>query len=373
MMNTKFNPNDLQIKTWSIQRTLDPLVAEVTSLVSEQPSNMKKGQSKRAHLLVSNVIQAIENFINKAEEIVHENPDMRNELLECMEEVKRTGDEMADLSKEFADDPCSKSKREQMILAARALLSAVTRLLMLADYVDVQLILKSIRLVENDLQHIRDASNQEELIQFYKQYGKNMTNLTNHTQRRQQDLVDRNEQEQLAAARATIKRSSMMLLTSAKTYLRHPEIPSSRENRDFVYNQLRDAVHTISSITQGQAGALEIDPSLNTVGDLTRALNEFDRLVMIKPQKFNEQIIRPQLEEHLEGIISGAALLADSLSTREDRRDRIVQECNAVRQALQELLDEYIRYGKKKSSDEIINGKIQLMQTKTRDLRKQVK
>jgi hypothetical protein len=57
------------------------------------------------------------------------------------------GDEMAALSKEFADDPCSKIKRQQMIVAARALLTAVTHLLILADLVDVQLILKSIRLV----------------------------------------------------------------------------------------------------------------------------------------------------------------------------------------------------------------------------------
>ena len=54
---------------------------------------------------------------------------------------------MAVLSKEFADDPCSKSKRQQMIVAARALLTSVTHLLILADLVDVQLILKSIRLV----------------------------------------------------------------------------------------------------------------------------------------------------------------------------------------------------------------------------------
>lgn len=64
----------------------------------------------------------------------------------------------------------------------------------------------------------------------------------------------------------------------------------------------------------------------------------------MKPREFNEPVIRPQLEGRLEDIISGAALLADSLSTREDRRERIVQECNSVRQALQELLDEYIRY-----------------------------
>ncbi|CAF0943276.1 unnamed protein product [Rotaria sordida] len=370
---TKFNPTDVQIKTWSVQRALDPLVVEVTSLISEQPSNIKKGRSKQAHQLVENVIQATENFINKAGEIAHENPHMRNDLLQSMKEVKRAGDEMVVLSREFADDSCSKIKREKMINAARALLTSVTHLLILADLVDVQTILKSIRLVEDDLQHIYNASNQEELIHYYKQYGKDINDLNHHTQRRQQDLVDRTEQENLATARATLKRSSMMLFTSSKTYLRHPEIPSARENRDFIHNQLRHTVKMISSITQGQFETSTYNSSLNTIGDLTRALNEFDNIIMMKPQKFNEQIIRPQLEGRLEDIISGAALLADSLSTREDRRDKIVQECNSVRQALQELLDEYIKYSKKKSSDENVNEKIQLMQTKTRDLRKQKK
>jgi catenin alpha len=64
---------------------------QVTSLISEEPSNTKKGRSKRAHLLVTNVIQATENFINKAGEIANENPDIRNDLLQSMKEVKRTG------------------------------------------------------------------------------------------------------------------------------------------------------------------------------------------------------------------------------------------------------------------------------------------
>ncbi|CAF1435634.1 unnamed protein product, partial [Adineta ricciae] len=349
----------------------------VTSLISDQPSNTKKGRSKQAHLLVRNVIQATENFIKKSNEIAHENPEMRNDLLQSMEEVKQSGDEMAVLSKEFADDPCSKPKRQQMIVAARALLTSVTRLLILADLVDVQMILRSIRLVEDDLQHIHDASNQDELVHYYKQYGKDIVDLSQHAQRRQQDLVDRVEQESLAAARGTIKRTSIMLLTASKTYLRHPEIPYARENRDFVYNQVRDAVGVISSVIQGRpvppTQTLKLDSSLNAVGDLTRALNEFDRLIMIKPQKFNEQVIRPQLEERLESIISGAALLADSLSTREDRRDRIVHECNAVRQALQDLLDEYIQFSRKKSSEDHVNAKIQAMQIKTRDLRKQLR
>jgi len=52
-------------------------------------------------------------------------------------------------SSEFADDPISSMKRSAMVRAARALLSAVTRLLILADMVDVYLLLKSLRAVSH--------------------------------------------------------------------------------------------------------------------------------------------------------------------------------------------------------------------------------
>lgn len=51
--------------------------------------------------------------------------------------------------------------------------------------------------------------------------------------------------------------------------------------------------------------------------------------------------MRPSLEEQLERIISGVAYIADKPNTREDRKNRIVLECNNVRQALQDLLSEY--------------------------------
>ena len=62
----------------------------------------------------------------------------------------------------------------------------------------------------------------------------------------------------------------------------------------------------------------------------------------MNPLEYNEVRTRPSLEERLESIISGAALMADSSCTRDDRRERIVAECNSVRQALQDLLTEYM-------------------------------
>jgi len=54
---------------------------------------------------------------------------------------------MYSTAREFTDDPCSAMKRGAMVRAARALLSAVTRLLILADMVDVYLLLNSLQLV----------------------------------------------------------------------------------------------------------------------------------------------------------------------------------------------------------------------------------
>lgn len=50
--------------------------------------------------------------------------------------------------RKFSEDPCSSVKRGAMVQAARNLLSAVTRLLYLANMVDVHLLLKSLHVVE---------------------------------------------------------------------------------------------------------------------------------------------------------------------------------------------------------------------------------
>lgn len=55
------------------------------------PSKKKKGRSKRAHVLVAAVEKATENFIQKGEQIAYENPDIKREMLDAVEEVRKTG------------------------------------------------------------------------------------------------------------------------------------------------------------------------------------------------------------------------------------------------------------------------------------------
>ncbi|XP_044763130.1 catenin alpha [Coccinella septempunctata] len=372
-LGLKWDPKNLEIRTMSVEKTLEPLVLQVTTLVNTKgPSKKKKGKSKRANALVSTVEKATENFIEKGEQIAYENPDITHEMLAAVEEVRKTGSTMSIAAREFSEDPCSSLKRGNMVRAARNLLSAVTRLLILADMVDVHLLLKSLQVVENDLENLKNSSNQDELIDNINALRRNANELLNQSAKRQQELKDPQLRDDLAAARAVLKKHSTMLLTASKVYVRHPELAAAKANRDYVLKQVCEAVNTINDVAQGRP-TMSTSCPYDGPGELAAALDEFDDHMAMEPLAYNEIHTRPSLEERLESIISGAALMADSSCTRDERRERIVAECNAVRQALQDLLSEYMsNMGNKDKSDKL-SGAIENMGKKTRDLRRQLR
>ena len=60
--------------------------------------------------------------------------------------------------------------------------------------------------------------------------------------------------DDLAAARAVLKKHSMMLLTASKAYVRHPELSAAKANRDYVLRQ-------VGPNNQSEAGTESRDPS----------------------------------------------------------------------------------------------------------------
>ena len=90
-LTLKWNPKNLEIKTRTVEKTLEPLVMQVTTLVSSKSPQKKKGKSKRAHVLVAAVERATANFVERGEMIAMENPDIKVEMLAAVEEVKSTG------------------------------------------------------------------------------------------------------------------------------------------------------------------------------------------------------------------------------------------------------------------------------------------
>ncbi|XP_047522321.1 catenin alpha isoform X2 [Pieris napi] len=377
-LSLKWDPKNLEIRTMSVERTLEPLVLQVTTLVNSKDKAAKKkrpGKSKRASALVATVERATEIFIERGQTIAYENPEITQEMLAAVEQVRKAGAAMSLAAREFSEEPCASSVRSSMVRAARSLLSAVTRLLILADMVDVHLLLSKQRMVEKDLDKLKSASSQSELIESARQFGRSASELAAQAAKRQKELKEPRMKDELAAARAVLKKHSTMLLTASKVYVRHPELAAAKANRDFVLRAVCSAVDTISAVAQGR-------PTPNTgtnrvpvegPGELAQALDDFDERMVMEPLAYSELRTRPSLEERLESIISGAALMADSSCTRDERRERIVAECNAVRQALQELLHEYMTNAGRPEQSEGLERALEHMCRKTRDLRRQLR
>uniref|UniRef100_A0A671TZM3 Catenin alpha-1 n=1 Tax=Sparus aurata TaxID=8175 RepID=A0A671TZM3_SPAAU len=377
-INFKWDPKSLEIRTLAVERLLEPLVTQVTTLVNSSnkgPSNKKKGRSKKAHVLAASVETATQNFLEKGEKIAKESQFLKDELTAAVEDVRKQGDSMRQASGEFAEDPCSSVKRGNMVRAARALLSAVTHLLVLADMSDVYKLLLQLKLVEDNLVKVRNAGTEQDLGIQYKALKPEVDKLNIMAAKRQQELKDVHHKDQMAAARGVLQRNIPMLYTASRACLQHPDVAAYKANRDLIYKQLQHAVSGISNAAQATATE---DSALSQPaggGELAYALNNFDKQIIVDPLAFSEERFRPSLEERLESIISGAALMADSSCTRDDRRERIVAECNSVRQALQDLLSEYmgnVSAGRKDRSD-ALNTAIDRMTKKTRDLRRQLR
>uniref|UniRef100_A0A8C1MAQ1 Catenin alpha-1 n=1 Tax=Cyprinus carpio TaxID=7962 RepID=A0A8C1MAQ1_CYPCA len=378
-INFKWDPKSLEIRTLAVERLLEPLVTQVTTLVNSSnkgPSNKKKGRSKKAHVLAASVETATLNFLEKGEKIAKESQFLKDELTAAVEDVRK---------QEFAEDPCSSVKRGNMVRAARALLSAVTHLLVLADMADVYQLLLQLKLVEESLVKVRNAGTEQDLGIQYKALKPEVDKLNMMAAKRQQELKDVHHKDQMAAARGVLQRNVPMLYTASRACLQHPDVAAYKANRDLIYKQLQHAVSGISNAAQATSSEDSSFSQSTGGGELAYALNNFDKQIIVDPLSFSEERFRPSLEERLESIISGAALMADSSCTRDDRRERIVAECNSVRQALQDLLSEYMgnpkyifpclflsQAGHKEKSD-ALNTAIDRMTKKTRDLRRQLR
>uniref|UniRef100_A0A8C9NUM8 Catenin alpha-1 n=1 Tax=Serinus canaria TaxID=9135 RepID=A0A8C9NUM8_SERCA len=374
-VNFKWDPKSLEIRTLAVERLLEPLVTQVTTLVNTSnkgPSNKKRGRSKKAHVLAASVEQATENFLEKGDKIAKESQFLKEELVAAVDDVRKQGDLMKSASGEFADDPCSSVKRGNMVRAARALLSAVTRLLILADMADVYKLLVQLKVVEDGILKLRNAGTEQDLGIQYKALKPEVDKLNIMAAKRQQELKDVGHRDQMAAARGILQKNVPILYTASQACLQHPDVAAYKANRDLIYKQLQQAVSGISNAAQATASD-DAAQQQGGGGELAYALNNFDKQIIVDPSTFSEERFRPSLEERLESIISGAALMADSSCTRDDRRERIVAECNAVRQALQDLLSEYMGNAGRKERSDALNSAIDKMTKKTRDLRRQLR
>ncbi|XP_038208378.1 alpha-catulin isoform X6 [Zerene cesonia] len=185
---------------------------------------------------------AVERFVAVGETIADDNPDVRHSMVLACKEARAAG--------RAIERVCTGSDGSGMVTAARGLLAAVTRVLLLADMVVVRQLLLAKDKVARSLDRLESVSNFAEFVRAFTEFGGSMVELARLTAERRADLRDERRRAQVAAARNVLERSTLMLLTSSKTCLRHPGSASARENRDTVFCQMRRAMDLIHYVVR---------------------------------------------------------------------------------------------------------------------------
>lgn len=120
--------------------------------MNHKDQGRRSDRAKKAIIEIGKVVaEAVERFVRVGEQIAVENEDVAVEMREACEEAKNSGQAILNLTSSANDGEefVKGAEKNGMVRAARSLLSAVTRVLIIADSVVVKRLLKAVRKVKN--------------------------------------------------------------------------------------------------------------------------------------------------------------------------------------------------------------------------------
>merc|ERR1719270_2213870 len=92
--HVNWDPKNFEIRTLSVERQLEQLVKQVTTLVSGQPSNYRKGQSKSGTVLIEAVDRALDGFMqvgHEVSQIASKYGTLGNDMNGILQEIATSG------------------------------------------------------------------------------------------------------------------------------------------------------------------------------------------------------------------------------------------------------------------------------------------
>ncbi|XP_054711604.1 alpha-catulin-like [Uloborus diversus] len=311
---------------------------------------------------------SIERFVTLGEALADDNAEIKVDMYEACRDARAAGSMLEHLCEVQHDDGGQLrpyADKHHLARAARALLSSVTRVLLLADTVVVKQLLANKERVSISLNRLENVANFTEFVKAFSQFGTEMVEMASLMSRGQNDVNNERRRAQMAAARQVLERSTVLLLTASKACLRHPDCDTARENRDTVFLQMRrsmDVIHYVikegvipelagttsngephhyqrrslrhrSSRSHNHNGRADEMEQCLTVCNAIRKFEdhvEMCRVTHASPSGL--------LSSALDSVVERSQDFTDSAYTSHEHRERILRLCDRLRMELHQLL-----------------------------------
>lgn len=337
----KWDSKNLEIRSKSVEQTLVPLVTQITTLVNHKDHGRRSERALKAiHEIGKVVALAVERFVSVGEQIASENEDVAEEMRMACEEAKKSGQTIFTLTS-FTGDSINGdgvpngTDKTNMVRAARSLLSAVTRVLIIADSVVVKRLLAAVKKVDDRLKQLETVNTFTDFVQAFSQFGSDMVELAHLSGDRQNDLKDDTLKAEMGAARSILEKSTMMLLTTSKTCLRHPDSRSAKGNREGVFKKMREAMAIITSVVQDEHKEEDTEK-----GCLAMDLVHFEAcLEAYKQSSPDDSESKIKFQKAFANILDDVQSVMDSPHMRKEKREKILALCENAQDIMKDILE----------------------------------
>lgn len=191
------------------------------------------------------VEMAVSRFVQVGEKIANENPTIKYDMLAACADAKDSGAIIKTQTHATSTSNRHSSEKIDMIQAANTLLNSVTKVLLLADVVIINQLLSSKNQVLHTLNKLENVVDFWNFVNYFTQYGQDLIDLAHLSGERQNDLKDEKLKFQLSSARWILEKSTSMILSASKAYLKHLECECAKENICLVYSFLQEALDIV--------------------------------------------------------------------------------------------------------------------------------
>ncbi|BHF61576.1 Catenin alpha-1 [Sparganum proliferum] len=237
----------IEIRTKSVEKILEPIILQLSSLVNPRKQlNRPKGLSKCGDEIIKWVKISIDEFVDQGKAILCECPHMAEDFTIVLKDIQDTGAQLSRAISILVAQPINEDLRKDVSRSARSLLSSVTRLLILADLVDVQRLQKCLQRLREDISYVKETRDMGELTTLYNPINNALNELFALLQPRTQDLLNPTQREDLDLSQYCLRQACSMLMAASKAHLMHPELATAAANRIYCAQLVNDVIDKIS-------------------------------------------------------------------------------------------------------------------------------
>ncbi|KAK7109116.1 hypothetical protein V1264_013219 [Littorina saxatilis] len=298
------------VKSKSTERVLAPIASQVSLLMilnevqGEEPAD---ASALNVSACVDRVTQAVEGFIRVGHDQRHRSPDplFDSQMSAACETLELAKSELYVAGQRISGTPTSSRAHSSLTAAAKDVLQAVLRVLVVVDDVEVRRCVQAVSVVETKVKNVCNVRESRDLVSAFKELTEAVLYMTMMMSRRQKDLVSSAQRDELMTGLNLMRKGVSSLRMAIQTHLKYPNNPQAQACKQQVLDQ------TISVLMDMRA-TLESGPPTDLDADLAgHFVDHIDKVLegLGEGSRFE---LSPDMESWIASIIRhamGVALL----------------------------------------------------------------